>query len=63
MKLTFTEETSGTVILAVYISANGTVQITPRGKLKLPTANKKLRCTSSATGDVDILVLSYSSED
>lgn len=60
MKLTFTEETSGTVLFAIYISASAPAQITPRGKLKLPVADKKLRCTASVAGNVDITVLYYS---
>ena len=61
MKLTFTEETSGTVMFAVYVPAGGVTQITPRGQRKLAAADKKLRCTASVAGNVSILA-SYFSE-
>lgn len=61
MKLTFTEETSGTVMFAVYVTAGGVAQVTPRGKRKLATADKKLRCTASVSGNVSILA-GYHSE-
>lgn len=62
LRATFTEETSGTVILYVRVPANGTVQVTPRGKRKLATANKTLMCQTSASGNVEILV-GYHSEE
>lgn len=46
--LTFTEETTGTVLFKRSIPANQTIQFTPRGRRKLATANKKLMCQSSA---------------
>lgn len=61
MRITFTEETSGTVMAYVRVAANGTVQITWRGKRKLATADKKLKAQSSAAGNVEILV-GYHSE-
>lgn len=61
MKFTFTEETSGTVMFAVYVPAGGVTQVTPRGKRKLATADKKLRCTASVAGNVSILA-GYHSE-
>ena len=54
MSLTFTEETTGTVLLVVYVPANGTLQITPRGKFKLNTAAKKLMVDASVAGAVAI---------
>lgn len=60
MRLDFTEETSGTVIVSVYMTANIPVQITTRGKLKLDTADKKLQVQSSASGNVRITTLTYS---
>lgn len=60
LTLTFTEETSGTVILKLYVPASGVAQITPRSKLKLDTANKKLRVQSDIAGNVGITTLYYS---
>lgn len=55
MTLTFTEETSGTVLLKLFLPAtSGAQQITLRNGLKLPTADKKIRVTASAAGDVFI---------
>lgn len=61
MSLLFEEETSGTDIFKVFVPANGTVQITPRGKIKLATANKKLTAKASVAGNVAFTV-SYFSE-
>lgn len=60
MSVLFEEETSNTDILKIFIPANGTVQITPRGKLKLATTAKKLAATASVAGNISILVLGYS---
>jgi hypothetical protein len=60
MNLLFEEETSGTDILKVFIPANGVVQITPRGKIKLATANKRLTCKASVSGNVAVTVTYYS---
>jgi hypothetical protein len=60
MNLLFEEETSGTDIFKVFVPANGTVQITPRGKVKLATANKKLTGKASVAGNVAITVTYYS---
>lgn len=56
MEFTFTTETSGTVVCGPYsVPANGTLQVTPRSwGWKTDTAVKKLRCTTSATGNVSI---------
>lgn len=55
MTLTFTEETSGTVLLKLFMPAtSGAQQITLRNGLKVPTADKKIRVQSSAAGDVFI---------
>lgn len=62
MRVDFLEETTGTVILSGYFPANGGIhQITPRAKLKLDTADKKLRVQGSAAGNVRIVAL-YRSE-
>lgn len=60
MLMEFKEETSGTVIGAVRIPADGIVQITPRSKWKLPVADKKLQGDSDASGNVYITVFYYS---
>jgi len=61
LSFTLTEETSGTVILGpLYMAANSAQQITPRARLKLDTADKKLMCQTSAAGDVSVLALVHS---
>lgn len=54
------EETTSTLIARVYLPAGGTAQFTPRGKLKLPSADKKLRGDASLAGNVAITVLYHS---
>jgi len=55
MTLTFTEETSSTVLLKLFMPAtSGAQQITLRNGLKVPTADKKIRVQASAAGDVFI---------
>lgn len=60
MYIDFLEETSGTVIFRLYFSAGSSAQVTTRGKLKLPTADKKLRADASVAGNVAITVLFHS---
>lgn len=60
INIEFEEETSGTVVLKVFMAANSTVQITPRGKIKLPTADKKLYGDASGAGNVAITVCYHS---
>lgn len=61
MTLTFTEETSGTVVGKYYIPATpGCIQITPRGKKKLATANKRLMVQASVSGNIAITAHYYS---
>lgn len=60
MNFEFEEETSGTVVLKVYVPANFAGQFTPRGKLKLPVADKKLFGDASAAGNVAITVFYHS---
>ena len=52
-------ETSGNVLAAVRLPANGTAQITLRGFLKGDTAAKKLMGKASATGNVYITAVYY----
>lgn len=63
MSVTFKEETSGTIIFGPwYLPANsGPVQVTPRGKKKLATANKKLQVITSVAGNITVST-SYHSE-
>lgn len=54
MNVTFKCETSGAVVAGpFYIPANGTLQVTPRGKgWKLATADKKLQVLTSVSGNI-----------
>ena len=60
MLFVFQEETSGTVIGAVRLPADGTVQLTPRSLWKLPVADKKLQGDASAAGNVYVTVFYHS---
>lgn len=60
MLFEFEEETSSTVIGAVRLAADATVQLTPRGTWKLPVADKKLQGDASAAGNVYITIFSHS---
>lgn len=60
-KLVFTEETSGLVMAIIRVAANGTETVRFRNKRKLAVADKKVVCTASATGNVEVLV-GYHSE-
>lgn len=62
MLFEFKEETSGTVIGAIRLPADGTVQLTPRSSWKLPTADKKLQGDASVAGNVYITVFYFSEE-
>ncbi len=54
MKVTLSEETTGTVISEVYMGANTTVNLVTRGKRKLATAVKKLMVRTSASGNITV---------
>lgn len=61
MFLIFHEEsTAGTIIWKVFLPANGSAQFTPRGKIKLPTVDKKLMVDASAAGNISVTALYYS---
>ncbi len=60
MWVLFEEETSGTNILVLYMAANSTAQITPRGRIKLATADKKLRLDTSVAGNIAVTVCYHS---
>lgn len=60
LTVTFEEETSGTDVLILYMAANGIAQVTPRGKIKLPVADKKLRVKTSGAGAVAVTICYHS---
>jgi hypothetical protein len=60
MKVTLEEETSGTDVIVLYLPVNGSAQVTPRGRIKLPTADKKLRLLTSIAGNIDVTVCYHS---
>lgn len=60
MKLTFSEETTGTSLFEMYLPANGFVQFTTRSWLKLTTANKRIQVKSSVNGNVSITAFYFS---
>lgn len=60
MNILLEEETSGKDIFKFFIPGNGIVQITPRSKMKLATAGKKLTAKGSVTGNVGITICYYS---
>lgn len=60
MNILFEEETSGTDIYKVFLPANGLAQITPRGKVKLATADKKLTAKASVAGNIAVTAIYYS---
>ena len=61
MNVLVEEQTSGTDLFKIYIPANGTVQITPRGKMKLATADKYVTCKASVAGAITV-TCTYHSE-
>lgn len=60
MSFSIQEETSATVFAKVFLPANGTVQLTPRGYLKTAVADKKFYGKASVTGNVAVTVISFS---
>lgn len=60
MRVDLKEETSGTVFASIYLPANGSAQFTPRSKLKLATANKKLMVRTSVSGNVAVTAFYFS---
>lgn len=60
MNILLQEETSGMTIAKVFLPANGTIQWTPRSKVKLLTVNKRLTAKASVTGNVGITANYYS---
>ncbi len=60
MVVTFTEETSGTVFLALALAANTPVHIPLQHRIKLATADKKLMAQASVSGNVYITTVYHS---
>jgi len=60
MSFTIQEETSATVFAKIYLAANSTAQITPRGYLKAAVADKKIQGDASAAGNVAITAVYFS---
>lgn len=60
MRVDLKEETSGTVKASFYMPANSTYQFTPRGKLKLDTADKQLMVRTNAPGNITVSTFAYS---
>lgn len=60
MRVDVYEESQTNPLLTLYLPANGVVQVTPRGKLKLSTADKKLQVKTSAAGNVAVTAVYYS---
>jgi hypothetical protein len=56
----FEIETTGTDLFRIYFAGAGTVQFTPRGRLKLATADKKLTSKASTTVNVYITAIYHS---
>ena len=63
MFLLFHEQDSASnLYFKVFVPANGTVQITPRSKIKLHTINKKLMVDASAAGNIAVTATYYSED-
>lgn len=60
MNVLIEEETSGTDLFKVFVPANGTVQITPRSKMKLATVNKKVTAKASVAGNIAVTAFYFS---
>lgn len=59
MRVDFKEE-DGDIVLTAYMGANSAGQITPRGKLKLTTAGKRLQAQTSVAGNIAVTAFYYS---
>lgn len=61
MRIDIKCETSGVILYRGYVSANcGFQQLTPRGKIKLATADKKAMVRTSAAGNIAVMATYYS---
>ena len=60
MQIDFEIETAGTIFFSVHAAANVLYQITPRGKFKMPTADKKLMVDTDGAGNISVLAFYHS---
>lgn len=61
LEVTLKEETSGTVLLGpLYMATNTTIQITPRSKEKLDTADKKVEVHTNTAGNITVKIYTHS---
>lgn len=60
MRFDLLEESNATPKASFYLPANGSYQFTPRGKFKLPTADKKLQGKATVAGNVSVTALYFS---
>ena len=60
MSFTIQEETSETVFAKIYLAANSTAQITPRGYIKAAVADKNIMGKASVAGNVAITTVYFS---
>lgn len=58
MAVSFTEQTSGTVLLKLFVLANTSANIPTR--VKLPTADKKLMVQTSVSGNIAVTAIYHS---
>ena len=59
MRVDLKNDSGGSVIMSFYLPANGTLQFTPRSKLKL-AADKKLYVRTSVSGNIAVTAFYYS---
>lgn len=60
MTVTFTEQTSGTVVHVLYMAANSVINLVCRGKVKLAAADKYLEVQTSVAGNISVEPIYYS---
>lgn len=60
MTVTLRTTTDGKVLGKYYLPANGTIQITTRGRKKAPTANQTLEVLASVSGSVSVCATYHS---
>ena len=60
MNIIFEDETAATPLIKLFLPANGSAQITPRGRIKLPVADKKLMIDASVAGNVAVTCVYHS---
>jgi hypothetical protein len=60
MTVTLRTTTGNKVLGKYYLPANGTIQVTTRGRKKAPTANQTLEVLTSASGNVSVCAVYHS---